>query len=131
MPPAAPPPWSLLIAFATIAAIALASLSVLSRLVRVQRMRHKAAWESDGCPPAPWLVPWRSPPPDDPSLPRSAVHLWRTQVLVLPWLFVTPAWARADAEARSLLRLLRVLQLGGLAGFVIWTLLLQRLTGGR
>lgn len=103
MPAEGPPVVLLLSVFAVAAVTILTGLSVLSRLVRIERERHPDAWEADGRPAAPWIVPWRIPSPGDPSVPRSPRELWRTNGLALRWVVSTPEWARGDAEARRLL----------------------------
>lgn len=103
-----------------IGALCLAGLSVLSRLIRMERERHPEAWEADGRPAAPWIVPWRLPPRGDPSLPRSPFDLMRTNNLALRWVFRTPAWARGDDDALRLLRAFRLLQAAAVAGAFAW-----------
>lgn len=115
---------------ATGAAI-LGSLSVLSRLVTIEREQFPDAWEADGRPPAPWTVPWRLPPRGDPSMPGSPFHLLRTNRLVAKWILVTPSWARGHADARKLLWLLRALQVAALAGVAAWFVLLLPHVGRR
>ena len=106
------------------AALAAVGLSVLSRLIRRQREHHPDAWEADGRPPAPWVVPWRLPPRGDPSMPRSPFDMMRTNNLAIRWLFRTPAWARDDRDALRLLWASRAIQVVLLAGMAAWFVLL-------
>jgi hypothetical protein len=131
MPTREPPLEVLLPVFAAVAACCVAGLSVLSRVVNIERERHPAQWEADGRPAAPWIVPWRMPRPGDPSLPANPFDLMRTNLLVLRWMAATPSWAREDAEARRLLWLLRGLQILGLVGVGTWFVLLIPLVGRR
>ena len=129
--PADPDLTILLPAWLVAGAACVVGLSVLSRVVRIQRERHPAAWEADGRPAAPWIVPWRIPPAGDPSVPRSPFDLMRTNLLLMRWMLRTPPWARDDAQARRLLWLLRALQLVALgAGAVLLVQVLSSVRRG-
>ena len=119
MPPG-PDPTLVLAAWLVGAVSVVTGLSVLSRVVRIQRERHVAAWEADGRPAAPWTLPWRIPPAGDPSVPRNPFDLLRTNLLLMRWLLRTPPWARDDAQARRLLWMLRALQLVALAAGAVF-----------
>jgi hypothetical protein len=106
--------------FAAAAACIAGGLSVFSRVVSIQRERYRAAWEADGRPTAPWIVPWRIPPVGDPSRPQGLQDLFRTNRLSRRWLLSTPEWARHDAEVLRLLWLYRGLQVVGIACVVAW-----------
>lgn len=77
--------------------LVLVAFATFTSLVKWQHANHRAAWEADGRPSGYF---WN---PASGLFARLGAH-WAMNVVMLRWLFTTPAWAEGDQRARRFLR---------------------------
>ncbi len=105
---------ALALAMMGLIAVLLASFYFLGRLVRHEYAHHRAAWERDGRPNAPFFCPRET------TWFRSGMAYQRC---ALTWPLYTPAWMRTDPTAKALHSRLRWCVLIWNAGFITWVIL--------
>lgn len=111
--PAVSPMFGYLLAVAGLcfALLIIGGFLTYDKLLRLQYEEHREAWEQDGRPSGAF---WR---PKEPRGLRSWLAFQRTY---FKWTWKTPEWARDDAKALRLLRRWRIIQLGGLATWLVF-----------